>query len=298
MAFGDKSLSPRGRFADIGARRLHWVEAGPAGPAPLIVLEAGSFGFSADWAVVQARLAQRGLRSIAYDRAGLGLSDPGPAPRDGLAIVADLERLLAMVGEVGPLVLVGHSMAGLHVHLFAVRNPRRIVGLVLVDAITPDGAAHPMVQRYARHFGRLSRVAAGAAGLGLLRPLRRFGDRIELGAEASAHKRLTFVNAAHNRVASDEVQQWEAAARQGREAGSLDPVWPVAVVTAGGERGIGWSKPLQTAPAEASRHGYAVNVREADHASLLGRRHADAIVAGIAHVLAVWGNAGGVELNR
>ena len=285
MPFGAHRLAPRGRFADIGGRRLHWVEVGPPGPAPLILLESGSFGFSADWAVVQAQLAERGLRSIAYDRAGLGRSDPGPAPRDGVAIAQDLEQLLDAVGETGPLILVGHSMAGLHVHLFAARNPRRIAGLVLVDAVTPQGADHPMVRRYARYFGRLSRVAAGAAGLGLLRPFRRWADRIELSAEASAHKRATAVRSAHNRVASDEVQQWEATAQQARAAGGLDPAWPMAVVTAGPEGGFAWRKALQAAPAKASRHGYVSDIRQADHANLLGRRHADAIVAGVVHVV-------------
>ena len=47
------------------------------------VFESGAFGFSADWQVVQD-MAAKGVRSCAYDRAGLGFSDPGPQPRDGL----------------------------------------------------------------------------------------------------------------------------------------------------------------------------------------------------------------------
>ena len=292
MALAAQPLSPRGRFADIGGRRLHWVEAGPVGAQPLVVLEAGSFGFSADWAVVQARLAERGLRSVAYDRAGLGLSDPGPAPRHGVAIAEDLEHLLAAIGETGPFVIVGHSMAGLHAHLFAGRNPRQVAGVVLVDAVTPQGAAHPMVRRYARHFGRLSRLAAAVAQSGVLAPLTPFGDRIGLTAEAAAHKRRAFAHAAHNRVAAEEVMQWEAAAEQGRALGELDPAWPVAVVTAGGPYTFAWRKALQTAPAKASRHGYAANVREADHANLLGRRHAQAIVQGIVYVAEAWRRGG------
>ena len=284
MPLGRPPLQPRGRFVDIGGRRLHWVEAGPPGAAPLVLLESGSFGFSADWAVVQDRLAALHYRSIAYDRAGLGLSDPGPAPRDGLAIARDLEALLAAIGERGPFVLTGHSMAGLHTHLFAARNPRQVAGLVLVDAISPEGAAHPRVRRYADHYGRLSRLAARVASAGVLKPLSRWGDAIELTAEASRHKRWAFAHGPHNRAASDEVQQWEAAARQGREAGALDPAWPVAVVTAGPTRGFGWQKTLQAAPAKASRAGHVENIAAANHANLLGRRHADAIVAGIAHV--------------
>lgn len=291
MGSGPGSLKPRGRLADIGGRRMHWVEAGPAKGAPMVLLEAGSFGFSADWAVVQEKLADRGLRSIAYDRAGMGLSDPGPAPRDGLAIATDLEKLLGAIGERGPFILAGHSMAGLHVHLFAGRNPRQVAGVVLVDAIDPQSAAHPMVQRYALHFGRLSRLAAGAAGLGLFKPLKVIGDRIELTHEASLHKRWAFAHGPHNRTAADEVQQWEPAARQAREAGPLDPAWPVAVVTAGPVRGFSWHKALQAKPAEASRHGHIANIAAAGHANLLGRRYAQAVVDAILHVHGALTNA-------
>ncbi|MDR3509963.1 MAG: alpha/beta hydrolase [Caulobacteraceae bacterium] len=260
------------------------MEAGQGGAGPLVLLEAGSFGFSADWAVVQQRLAAQGYRSIAYDRAGLGLSDPGPAPRDGLAIAEDLERLLAVIGEPGPYVLVGHSMAGLHLHLFAGRNRAKVAGAVLVDAISPEGAAHRTVRRYAVHYGRLSRLAARAAGAGLLKPLSRWGDSIGLPAEAAAHKRWAFAHGPHNRAAADEVRQWEAAAAQGRALGPLDPDRPVAVVTAGPVRGFVWQKTLQAAPAQASRAGRIENVAGANHANLLGHRYADAIVSAIEHV--------------
>ena len=83
----------RGRFIDIGGRRLRAVLAGPERGRPLIVCEHGAFGCAADWAVVQERLAARSLRSLAYDRAGLGHSDPGPAPRDGRAGTARRSRL-------------------------------------------------------------------------------------------------------------------------------------------------------------------------------------------------------------
>ena len=94
MSVVEQQAAWRGAMAELGERRLRYVLAGPdASPRPLVVLEAGSFGFSADWAAVQAKLAAEGLRSIAYDRAGLGQSDPGPAPRDSRAIVTDLEAL-------------------------------------------------------------------------------------------------------------------------------------------------------------------------------------------------------------
>ena len=47
----------RGRMIDIGGRSLHMVCLGPAGGGPVVVMEAGAFGLSADWGAVQARLA-------------------------------------------------------------------------------------------------------------------------------------------------------------------------------------------------------------------------------------------------
>ena len=165
MAAPSQSSSPRGRLLAVdGERRMHVVFAGPPdSPNPLVVLEAGAFGISADWAAVQEALAVAGYRSMAYDRAGLGRSDPGPGPRDGLAIVGDLERLLGAVNENGRLILCGHSMAGLHVRLFAARNPARIVGVVLVDAAAPEAMDSGLVSTGIEQFANLSRAFAWGA---------------------------------------------------------------------------------------------------------------------------------------
>jgi pimeloyl-ACP methyl ester carboxylesterase len=276
---------PRGETVDIGGgRRLHLVRAGPAGTRPMVLLEAGSFGFSADWAVVQDKLAALGVGSIAYDRAGLGHSDPGPAPRDALAVAADLEALLAAIGEAGPFIHVGHSMAGLHAHLFAGRNASRIAGLVLVDAVTPASAEDAAAVRIAGHYLRFSKAAAWAAEAGLLAPLRPYGDTIGLTREAGAHKRWAFAHGPHNRAAADEVVQWMTGVRQAKEAGPLRAEWPVAVVTAGPSRLAPAQRALMRAPAHGSRRGLVIHVERANHASLLGRRHADAIVRAIEHV--------------
>ena len=275
---------PRGHYLDIDGRRLHVVPAGPPQASPLIVLEAGSFGFSADWAVVQQKLAALGLRSLAYDRAGMGLSDPGPSPRDGVAIAYDLERLLAAADEAGPYLLVGHSMAGLHNHIFAGRNRDRILGLVLVDAVTPVMGRDAEVSRYAGYYRRLAHGVAAVTAIGLFKPFSRWGDMIGLDGDAHAHKRWAFADAGHNRASADEIAQWEAAVDQALAAGPLDPAWPVAVVTAGVARGASRLKDLQAGPAEAV-HGHIAYVERANHASLLGLAFADPIVEAIEQVL-------------
>ena len=107
---------------------LHCTGAG----APTVILEAGFLAWSFAWAPVQPELARR-YRVCSYDRAGLGGSDPGPLPRDGAAIAADLDELLRAAAARPPYLLVGHSAGGLYVRLFAARRPGDVAGMVLVD---------------------------------------------------------------------------------------------------------------------------------------------------------------------
>ncbi len=287
MSAAVDEADPRGRMVEIGdGRRLRAVPEGPsASGRPLVVLEAGSFGFSADWAAVQARLTAEGLRSLAYDRAGLGWSDPGPMPRDSHAIVGDLEALLAALGEAGPLIVCGHSMAGLHVRRFACRNPERVKALVLVDAATPEAMEHPQAAQWVGHFNSLSKLAAWGAKAGLARPLAgSFGDAIGLPPLAKAEKRRAFGDAEHNRWAAAEVASWHASVDQARAAGGFDPELPLAVVLTGDGRQPTSRHAIQTAPADAARHGFVIHVPGANHASLLGERHAGHIARAILSV--------------
>lgn len=276
----------RGEKVDIGGRSLRIVRAGPAvGPAPLIVCEHGAFGCASDWAVVQEKLAVRGLRSLAYDRAGLGYSDAGPAPRDGRAINDDLEALLMALGEIGPILLVGHSMGGLMVRLFALERDRDLAGLVLVDAVTPDVFGLPGGPAAIRGFGRLLQAVSHGAKLGLMVPVSLVsGNLIGLPGHAGAEKRKIHASAPHAHGAAAEVIQWPETSRM---AGAIElPAdLPVAVVTAGPHKGRGPLKAIQEKAAKHSRAGFIEHVTPSNHANLLGPRYADAIVRGVEHVL-------------
>lgn len=286
------SMAPRAQFrgelVDLGnGRRLRVVTAGPPKSArPTVILEHGAFGCAADWAVVQEKLAEKGLRSLAYDRAGLGHSDPGPRPRDGRSIVADLAALLRALGETGPFVLTGHSMGGLMVRLYALTYPEQAVGLVLVDAVTPDVLRWPVGARAVQAFDRGLRLVSHGARLGMMRPVAAVvGNKIGLSGEAAVEKRRIYGSARHARGASEEVARWPVTSDQARE-GDLPPGLPVAVITAGAQNTDTALKKIQVVPALASNHGYVEHVRGAGHASLLGRRFADPVVRGVDQVLA------------
>jgi pimeloyl-ACP methyl ester carboxylesterase len=287
LAPAPASPPSRGELIDIGGRRLRLVRAGRPSARPTILLECGAFGCAADWAVVQDRLAAKGFHSLAYDRAGLGCSDPGPKPRDGRAILADLEALLARLEEDGPFVVVGHSMGGLFVRQFALAHPDKVAGVVLVDAVTPEVLDTPAFARAVSAYRRVMRIVGLGADAGFMRPVSLvIGDLIGLEGEARREKRRVYASRIHTRWAAEEVQHWPATSDQARRAGSFDPDLPVAVITAGAARARRRLKAIQAAPALASRRGYVEHVAGSNHASLLGVRFADPVVRGVEHVLA------------
>src|SRR6266516_4666075 len=67
-----------GQLVDVGGYRLHINCVGQG--SPTVVLDAGLGGSSLDWSLVQPELG-RTTRVCAYDRAGMGWSDPSPYPR-------------------------------------------------------------------------------------------------------------------------------------------------------------------------------------------------------------------------
>jgi pimeloyl-ACP methyl ester carboxylesterase len=276
----------RGEMIDVGGRRLRIVRAGQPSARPTIILEHGAFGSALDWTVVQDRLATKGLASIAYDRAGLGRSEPGPRPRDGAAIVADLAALLRALDEPGPFVLAGHSMGGLMVRLYALTHPKQILGVVLVDAVTPDVITHALGAKGVSAFSRLLDLVSHGARFGMMRAVGAVAsDRIGLPPEASAEKRRIRGLASHAEWAAEEVRQWKATSDQARIR-DFPAAMPIAVITAGAENTVTALKEIQSVPALASKNGYIEHVAGAGHANLLGPRFADPIVRGVEHVLA------------
>ncbi len=292
---------PRGHRVEVAeGRRLHAIlhepeGGGPRGagadPArPLVVLEAGAFGFSADWASVQGELAARGFRSLAYDRAGLGFSDPGPMPRDARAVDADLARLLSAVGEQGPYIYCGHSMAGLHARLFAARHGERVAGIVLVDATLPETIEDPGARRALDGFIWLCRAVTQAARAGLVRPLAAagLGNSIGVTGQADIEKRWAFADASHNLWATREVEVWAASAYQAISAGLYAKDTPVAAVFAGAPRRRRPRGPRVIRDRPPCAFASVRHEPGANHASLLGPRHAPAVAHSVTQIQQSW----------
>jgi pimeloyl-ACP methyl ester carboxylesterase len=112
--------------------RLNCTGAG----SPTIVLDSGLGWDSLEWSGVQPVLA-KSTRVCSYDRPGFGLSEQQPGPRDANHIAGELHALLGAAGVSGPIVLMGHSIAGMYIREYATQYPKQVAGLVFVDSSTP-----------------------------------------------------------------------------------------------------------------------------------------------------------------
>ena len=124
---------PPGRMVDLGGYRLHInCQGSSQAGSPTVVIDAASGEFSLHWAAVQHKVAEF-TRVCTYDRAGMGWSDRSRKPYTAMRTVEELHTLLMQAGVEPPYVLVGHSLGGLNVRLYAHEHPDQVAGLILVD---------------------------------------------------------------------------------------------------------------------------------------------------------------------
>lgn len=127
--------APLGKLVDLGGYRIHLNCTGTG--YPTVLLSPGSGDFSFDWFLVQQKISKF-VRVCSYDRAGSAWSDPGPQPLTMKQESFEFYQALAREGERGPYILVGQSLGGLVMRVFAEAHPNDTVGTVLVDATSPD----------------------------------------------------------------------------------------------------------------------------------------------------------------
>jgi pimeloyl-ACP methyl ester carboxylesterase len=247
------TTAPPGHLVDIGGYRLHLWCTGDGAPA--VILDAGLGGTTAGWGFVQPDVA-RFTRVCSYDRAGMGYSDPGPSPRTARRIGNELAELLSRSGIAGPVVLVGESIAGFSVRVFASDHPEHAAGLVLVDASHEDDAHE--VPRMARFVPLLSTI-------GVFRLLGvSFGQPVgSLAPSVRHYARATMFRASGYQAAADEIvhiQETVSEVRGSRRRLTI----PVLVVT--GARGAdeNWRR-LQQDQASLSERGCLITAQQSGH---------------------------------
>jgi len=132
----DRRFNPMpGQLVDVGGYKMHIDCIGQG--SPTVILDSGLGDSYISWHKVQPQIAQF-VRVCSYDRAGLGYSDSGPHPRTSKDIAGELRTLLHNAGVAPPYILVGHSMGGYDVRLYASLYRGEVAGMVLVDSSHPE----------------------------------------------------------------------------------------------------------------------------------------------------------------
>jgi pimeloyl-ACP methyl ester carboxylesterase len=119
----------RENFVEVEGLRIRYLEQG-AGPAVLL-LHGASLGSSADvWTDSIAAFAEHGLRAIALDQPGFGLSDN---PEDH-SVAYRQHFVLAFMDALGldRASLIGHSQAGATAVNLAFAEPQRVAKVIVL----------------------------------------------------------------------------------------------------------------------------------------------------------------------
>lgn len=130
------------RTETVDGHRLETLTIRNPSAKATVVFENGSRATLAGWDKVLDGI--KGSATVyAYNRPGYANSEATGAPRDGATIVEELRANLKRKGLAPPYVLVGHSLGGLYMQLFARRYPEEVKGIVLVDALYPRVVKKP-----------------------------------------------------------------------------------------------------------------------------------------------------------
>lgn len=131
------ALPPNGRLVNIGTHSLALYTHGPEPSSlqdPVALFISGVATDALNWQAV-VRLLGPSVRSYTYDRSGYHHSESSPRAPSAENIALELALLLEKAPIPNPLILVGHSWAGVLTHEYiALKGTDQIAGLVLVDA--------------------------------------------------------------------------------------------------------------------------------------------------------------------
>ncbi len=123
------------RVITINGAAIEYFIAGS--DAPAIVLLNGAGGPLEGWIRVLSPL-EAVSTVVAYNRLGIGRSSKPSEPQTGDVVVGMLHTLLGKLEVRPPYVLVGHSLGGLFINLFARTYPSEVAAVVFLDSAAPE----------------------------------------------------------------------------------------------------------------------------------------------------------------
>lgn len=136
MALASTQAHSEALLQDFAGHKIEVLKIAKPGAPATVVFENGSRITLDKWDKVIPEIAKE-ANVFAYNRPGYGKSDKPATPRDGKTVVEELRKLLQQQGLQPPYTLVGHSLGGLYMQMYARAYPQEVQGVVLVDSIYP-----------------------------------------------------------------------------------------------------------------------------------------------------------------
>jgi haloalkane dehalogenase len=179
------------RFFDTGDGRIHYVDEGPRGGRPVVLLH-GNPAWSYLYRRFIPELTGAGHRAIAIDLLGFGRSDKPDDPA-AYAIDRHVARLEQVLGELDlqDACLVVHDWGGPIGLPWAVRDPGRVTRLMVLNTFAPR-LPGPMGKGLSLRLLRMrgpgeliAKVRAGITEDFLLGNGTKHGDRLDAEAKAA-----------------------------------------------------------------------------------------------------------------
>jgi pimeloyl-ACP methyl ester carboxylesterase len=225
-----KAYPPPGQLVDVGGYRLHIHCTGTG--SPTVVIVAGLGDWSTTWGgVVQPEVAKT-TRVCTYDRAGLGWSEASPLPGDAAQFARELHTLLQNANVPGPYVMVGHSLGGFVVRVFAHDYASEVSGVVLIDSMNPKQVTQSLSNRLSQLFS----FGSVLARFGVARLLVNLG--IFPNVPEPAYYPL-YVRPQSLQTTADEYKRLPASAAEAAAVKSFGDL-PLIVLTAKLNDNPGW----------------------------------------------------------
>lgn len=229
-----------GRLVRLSDAEVHVVVEGSGPP---VLIDSGLGGSSIEWARVTADLVPE-FTVIRYDRPGFAWSPGSGCDRRSVAAARRIVELLQALEISEPVILVGHSLGGVHVRAAAALAPELVGALVLVDpshegmldVVSFSKAAAVMsgalqVLSWAAPFGAGRVVGRALARMALADGRQPLDDEARAGARCAELLTLRTVHGL--RALAAEHGCLEASLRQFVEltASAPAPALPVTVIT-------------------------------------------------------------------
>ncbi|MGZ3863171.1 MAG: alpha/beta fold hydrolase [Bacteroidia bacterium] len=120
------------RFVEINGKKQYYLDKGTG--KPTVIFLTGLGVPMTDISEIQNQVSLF-TRTITYDRAGIGRSEPLNNERHLENLTTELNELLDKIG-INKAILVGHSMGGWLAQYFTYKHPEKVIGLIILDS--PD----------------------------------------------------------------------------------------------------------------------------------------------------------------